>query len=127
VRQPWQRLYKRKGWQVRRRQQLLAQPLCEFCLREKRLTPARIADHVVPHRGDVNLFMLGRLQSLCKPCHDIRKRIVEEIGYDRDIGLDGWPLDPRHPANKVRARCSGGSDTIAQSNSSEHSSLVMIV
>jgi hypothetical protein len=21
-------------------------------------------------------------------------------GYQRDVGVDGWPIDPNHPANK---------------------------
>jgi hypothetical protein len=44
----------------------------------------------------------GPFQSLCKPCHDSAKRFVEERGYRPDVGLDGWPLDPNHPANRAR-------------------------
>ena len=49
-------------------------PLCAFC------------------HGDVNKFWLGPFQSLCKPCHDGVKKVVEQRGYQLDIGLDGWPL-----------------------------------
>ena len=38
----------------------------------------------------------------CKPCHDSAKRFVETRGYRPDGGLDGWPLDPNHPANRAR-------------------------
>jgi hypothetical protein len=38
---------------------------------------------------------VGKLQSLCKTCHDGAKREIEH-GYRRDIGLDGYPLDPNH-------------------------------
>jgi hypothetical protein len=42
-------------------------------------------------------FFSGELQSLCKACHDGAKKFVETRGYRPDIGLDGRPLDPRHP------------------------------
>lgn len=25
----------------------------------------------------------------------------EERGYSREVGVDGWPVDPRHPANRL--------------------------
>ncbi len=49
------------------------------------------------HHGDVNKFWLGELQSLCQHCHVTAKYDIETRGYRRDIGFDGWPLDPRHP------------------------------
>ena len=55
------------------------------------------SDHVEPHHGDVNKFWLGPFQSLCKECHDSTKKFVEKHGFRLDIGLNGWPLDPRHP------------------------------
>jgi hypothetical protein len=27
---------------------------------------------------------------------------MEINGYAPDVGLDGWPIDPLHPANRVR-------------------------
>jgi hypothetical protein len=59
--------------------------------------PATICDHVEPHHGDRNKFWSGPFQSLCKRCHDSAKRFAETRGYRPDVGLDGWPLDPRHP------------------------------
>jgi len=61
------------------------------------VTAARICDHVEPHRGDVNKFWLGKLQSLCRNCHESRKRIIDQPGYDTTIGSDGMPIDERHP------------------------------
>jgi hypothetical protein len=29
---------------------------------------ANVVDHVTPHRGDWNAFVLGELQGLCEPC-----------------------------------------------------------
>ena len=91
----------RASFNRRRRQQLLHQPLCEFCLLENRNTPATIADHVVPHHGDPNLFIRGELQSLCVQCHNARKQQVERRGYSSAVGMDGWPVDPSHPANQL--------------------------
>jgi hypothetical protein len=28
--------------------------------------------------------------------------IIETRGYDCAIGIDGWPLDPRHPIYRYR-------------------------
>jgi 5-methylcytosine-specific restriction enzyme A len=85
-----------------RKRQLQEHPLCKFCAERGIVTPATICDHVEPHRGDINKFWLGALQSLCLQCHLTAKRDVEERGYRRDIGFDGWPLDPRHPCLYVR-------------------------
>jgi 5-methylcytosine-specific restriction enzyme A len=68
-----------------------------MCLKEGRTTPATCVDHVEPHKGDYNKFVLGKLQSLCATCHSSTKAIVEKRGYDTAIGADGMPLDPRHP------------------------------
>jgi hypothetical protein len=69
-----------------------------MCLDHGRVMPATIADHIEPHRGDWNAFMTGPLQSLCKQHHDSAKRTQELRGYSTEIGPDGWPVDPRHPA-----------------------------
>jgi hypothetical protein len=97
----WRRWYQLERWRKTAKAQLRKQPLCEFCLARGVVTIACIADHIEPHHGDWNSFWLGRLQSLCKDCHDSNKRLVQERGYDpKAIGQDGWPTDPRHPANK---------------------------
>jgi 5-methylcytosine-specific restriction endonuclease McrA len=80
--------------------QLQAEPLCRYCLDLGRTTPATIADHVVPHHGDERLFWEGPLQSLCYHCHNSVKKVEESRGYRLDVGVDGVPLDPRHPANR---------------------------
>jgi hypothetical protein len=93
----WNAWYGTARWARIRRHQLLEQPLCKFCLERDRIKPAEICDHVEPHRGNVNKFWLGPFQSLCNECHDSAKRFVELRGFRPDIGLDGWPLDPRDP------------------------------
>jgi 5-methylcytosine-specific restriction endonuclease McrA len=90
-------------WKKRRRMQLKMHPLCRMCLEQQHLvTPADCVDHVIPHGGDRYLFEYGELQSLCSPCHDSIKRTVEYRGYDPSIGVDGWPIDPLHPAYTKR-------------------------
>jgi 5-methylcytosine-specific restriction enzyme A len=76
---------------------LQIEPLCVMCQREGRLTPATVVDHVERHEGDVAKFMLGKLQSLCAHCHSSAKALIEQRGFDPAIGVDGRPLDPRHP------------------------------
>ncbi|MGZ6316311.1 MAG: HNH endonuclease [Anaerolineales bacterium] len=97
---PWRKWYSTKRWFNRRRYQLRKSPLCVTCEKNGVVTAANVADHVVPHRGDPALFWFGELQSLCTQCHQGRKQQVENKGYVSDIGNDGWPVDPRHPANK---------------------------
>jgi 5-methylcytosine-specific restriction enzyme A len=74
-----------------------AQPLCEWCLREGKVVAARVADHIEPHHNDPVKFWNGKLQSLCAHRHESRKKRFEHRGYDNTIGVDGWPIDPRHP------------------------------
>lgn len=61
---------------------------------------AQVADHVIPHRGDYKLFWFGKLQSLCMDCHNRDKQQLETKGYLTEIGVDGWPVDARHPVNR---------------------------
>ncbi|QIG97770.1 MULTISPECIES: HNH endonuclease [Bradyrhizobium] len=101
-REDWKHFYDTAFWQRRRRQQLLAHPLCKFCAADGIVTPATHVDHVEPHRGDWTLFCLGALQSLCSPCHSSTKQRIEARGFDVAVDADGWPTDPNHPANRHR-------------------------
>lgn len=77
---PSRKWYKRTAWKGsggRRERQLRAEPLCKFCLEQGIERLASIADHVEPHRDDHARFWFGSLQSLCKPCHDIKKQRIE--------------------------------------------------
>jgi hypothetical protein len=99
---PWHAWYGTARWQRIAHYQLRVHPLCRMCLERNIPVPATVCDHVIAHRGDVISFWLGPFQSLCKPCHDSRKRREELGGYQLDVGNDGWPSDPRHPANRPR-------------------------
>lgn len=97
----WRDWYGLLAWKTRRNHQLRIEPLCASCLEHGRLTGATVADHNPPHKGVWNAFRLGPLQSLCADCHN-RKWANDAHGYRRDIGDDGFPLDPNHPFNRVR-------------------------
>jgi 5-methylcytosine-specific restriction protein A len=68
---PYQKLYKTARWQRLRRRLLSEHPLCTLCKLQGRITPATVADHIKPHKGNLELFWdEGNLQALCKSCHD---------------------------------------------------------
>lgn len=98
----WYSLAAWRGPNGRRAHQLQAEPLCRFCEQRGRVTPASVADHIVPHRGNDEAFWHGALQSLCADCHDIEKQQIENRGYSMRADADGYPVDPMHPANKAR-------------------------
>lgn len=64
------REYKTARWQRKRAAQLQEQPLCERCLAQGLIVPATVANHKIPHRGDIVLFWEGELESTCDPCHN---------------------------------------------------------
>jgi 5-methylcytosine-specific restriction enzyme A len=87
-------------WKRRRLLQLRAEPLCRMCLKNALVTKATVADHIEQHHNDWNKFTLGELQSLCEQCHNQTKRMFELRGYGLEVDGDGWPVDPKHPANR---------------------------
>ena len=87
-------LYDTPEWRRLRKAQLAKEPFCRMCARAGRRTKATIADHVIPHRGDVSLFMRGELQSLCSVHHKSDKARIEHGRPARTpVGLDGWPVE----------------------------------
>jgi len=97
---PWRAWYKLPRWHRIRMRQLAEEPSCRMCKAEGRgLVPATVVDHVERHNGDPVKFWRGPFQSLCAPCHNGPKQSEESRGFSRDIGDDGWPVDPRHPFN----------------------------
>lgn len=90
---PYQHLYRKQRWRKMRLRQLQKHPLCAFCLEQGRITPANVADHTVPHKGDERLFFdEGNLQSLCASCHNSDKQREERSTKPR-VGVDGWPTE----------------------------------
>lgn len=93
ARTAWHHLYDTARWKRLREQQLMAEPLCRFCLEVEEVTAADTVDHIKAHKGGVELFFEpSNLQSLCKSCHDTHKRRME---FGKDVirfSADGWPM-----------------------------------
>lgn len=65
-------------WQTARAAFLKRHPDCARCP-----SPATVVDHVVPHKGDKDLFWdRANWQPLCKRCHDA-KTAREDGGFGR--------------------------------------------
>lgn len=96
----WRRWYWTARWRRIARHQKRTEPLCRMCKAKGIITIATEADHVVPHKGDPQLFWNGALQSLCHLCHARDKQRIEARGYSDAIGIDGWPTCEAHPANR---------------------------
>jgi 5-methylcytosine-specific restriction enzyme A len=75
-----------------------------MCFAVGKITAATVADHIEDHHGNWNAFWTGALQSLCAGCHGHKKAARD---YTIDIGLVGYPLDPRHPAYRMRQGTAG--------------------
>lgn len=68
-------------WRKARKYFLQDNPLCVHCEKEGRVVPATDVDHIIPHKGDMNLFWdQSNWQSLCKECHS-RKTVKEDGGF----------------------------------------------
>lgn len=79
------------------------QPLCVMCLKLSMTTPADTVDHIEPHQGNAHLFWsMDNLQSLCASHHSGLKQTMERggVGHDTACGVDGIPIDEKHPWNK---------------------------
>lgn len=65
-------------WQKARARFLRDNPLCVYCQREGRVTAATVVDHIVPHRGDQQLFWdENNWNALCASCHSSVKQKEE--------------------------------------------------
>lgn len=90
----YQRGYNRR-WQRARAVFLVEHPLCLYCERMGRITPATVVDHVIPHKGDRDLFWSpDNWQALCKPCHDSVKAREERSGEVFGCNVNGQPISP---------------------------------
>jgi 5-methylcytosine-specific restriction endonuclease McrA len=63
-----------------------------MCKRKGVIKRATDVDHVIPHKGDRELFWnRENWQALCGPCHDQEKRLLEMGKLVMQTGVDGWP------------------------------------
>ena len=64
-----------RQWRNKRLIYLQEHPLCTECESEGKITAATVVDHIIPHRGNKQLFDDdNNLQALCKSCHDRKTR-----------------------------------------------------
>ena len=74
------------AWQQARLRFLQAHPLCAMCqaMKPPRVTAANVVDHIVPHRGDMEIFWdQSRWQALCASHHNSDKQMLEKSGKKR--------------------------------------------
>jgi len=68
-------------WQKARAVFLNEYPLCAHCLIDGLAIEATVVDHIIPHKGNQQLFWdESNWQSLCKRCHDI-KTVKDDGGF----------------------------------------------
>lgn len=68
-------------WRELRKLHLDKFPLCVMCEEKGKVVAGNVVDHIIPHKGDPILFWDQRnWQTLCTPCHDGPKRMMERTG-----------------------------------------------
>lgn len=74
------------AWQKARARFLQAHPLCVMCqdMKPPRVTAAEVVDHIIPHKGDQELFWNeSNWQPLCFSHHNGEKQTLEKSGVVR--------------------------------------------
>lgn len=65
--------YHTKQWQRTRKLVLLRDPVCVLCEKLGKLTPATVADHIIPvrmrDREDDRFYDIETIRGLCTSCH----------------------------------------------------------
>ena len=57
-----------------------------------------IVHHNQPHKRDMTLFYdTDNLEAVCWSCHSGAIQSAEALGYDMQVGNNGWPIDPKYP------------------------------
>ncbi|KZL93955.1 HNH endonuclease [Clostridium magnum DSM 2767] len=91
---PFKKLYNSR-WYKLRKQFLLKHPLCEECKREGIVTAAEVVDHIIPHKGNEELFWdESNWQSLCKHHHDVKTAKEDgRFGNKNEVYCYPWKKD----------------------------------
>lgn len=100
----YHRLYRTARWRQLRQQILVKfNYTCQLCRKLCLEKGTAHVDHREPHKGNLELFWAeSNLTVLCLRCHSGPKQSEEKRGYSSMIDASGWPVDPRHPANRTR-------------------------
>ena len=64
------KFYNSTAWRRLAKAQLKREPLCSECMRNGRVCPAEIADHIKPIADGGARLDFDNLQSLCRACHN---------------------------------------------------------
>lgn len=73
-------------WQVARKRHLVEHPLCVECESNGIVKAADVVDHIIPHKGDQQLFWdESNWQSLCSTCHN-RKTATQDSNFAHSRG-----------------------------------------
>lgn len=84
------RWYNSARWKRLRLAQLKSKPLCTECEGGDRVTQASVVDHIIPHKGDEQVFFdASNLQSMCKPHHDSKTARLDG-GFGRFSSHPYW-------------------------------------
>lgn len=87
-------------WQKASKAFLREHPLCmcpDCDEGRKRVTPAVLVDHRIPHRGDMRLFWdRSNWQAMAKACHD-RKTATEDGGFGNAPRGEQIPVEKKTP------------------------------
>jgi 5-methylcytosine-specific restriction protein A len=70
-------------WRKDRARFLKEHPLCVECIEVGKILAATVVDHIIPHKGDKQLFWNKKnWQALCKRHHD-SKTVKEDGGFGK--------------------------------------------
>ncbi|MDE0844280.1 MAG: HNH endonuclease signature motif containing protein [Psychrobacter pacificensis] len=73
-------------WRSARELYLADEPLCRNCMLQNIITGADVVDHIIPHRGDYELFWdQTNWQPLCYSCHSIKTTTIDNKLSDYDV------------------------------------------
>jgi 5-methylcytosine-specific restriction enzyme A len=86
-------LYMTAAWRARRLWQLQREPCCKMCLElNHSFVLANTADHIIPHKGNKQLFWdKANLQSLCETHHNEKTKQEQGGPVRKPLDIEGWP------------------------------------
>jgi 5-methylcytosine-specific restriction enzyme A len=91
------RLYDSRRWRAAAKYFLFQEEnqLCKICLSFGRETLATIVDHIIPHKGNIDLFWSSdNWQGLCPHCHSSIKKQIEAGKQIQGATVSGIPINP---------------------------------
>ncbi|MCH1781747.1 HNH endonuclease [Psychrobacter glaciei] len=80
-------------WRSARELFLADEPLCRNCMLQNIIKGADVVDHIIPHRGDHELFWdQTNWQPLCYSCHSIKTTTIDNKLSDYQVAQlkAGW-------------------------------------